>query len=309
MARIDRLLERQAADLDRLDDREVVAFLHAYEDSRRELRERLSSSTIDPAATFTHQHLRVMLAQVEAGIRQLRERLGRRLDESQHRYEERANQNLLDVIRTAEPEFRDVGNALERGVLRTLTDRRVEQGIAIRRTSLDRYGLDLVDAIQRQLVLGTVQGETYGQLVNRLTRLEGSPFAELRGRAETIVRTEMSSAYDRAHQAALEHAAAVIDDPDDPLLKKADETRDLRNHAISRVLDGMTAGVNEPFRVPVSAVRAANEKLNSERAAKKLSPRKLGGILVGQVGGFYVGSHPFHYNDRGRQVPWRASWG
>jgi hypothetical protein len=302
--RIDRILGQQGEALDRLDDRAAKAFLDAYEDARRELRERLWAATQNRGAdTFTAQHLRVMLAQVESGITRLRDRLKQQVSDSRRKFEERALNNLVDIIRTAEPDFRDAGAQIETGILNKLAERR---GLELYGVSVDRYGLDLVEAIHRQMVVGVVQGDTFAKLIDRITAVENSPFAALRGRAETIVRTEMATAYDRAHQAALEEAHAFLDDPDDPdpLMKRADEFRDLRNHPISRVLDGMTVPVGEPFRVPIAAVAAENAKLNAARGVA----RRVSGVLWPIVDGYYVGNYPAHFRDRGRQVPWRRSW-
>jgi hypothetical protein len=302
--RIDRILGQQGEALDRLDDRAAKAFLDAYEDARRELRERLWAATQNRGAdTFTAQHLRVMLAQVESGITRLRDRLKQQVSDSRRKFEERALNNLVDIIRTAEPDFRDAGAQIETGILNKLAERR---GLELYGVSVDRYGLDLVEAIHRQMVVGVVQGDTFASLIDRITAIENSPFAALRGRAETIVRTEMATAYDRAHQAALEEAHAFLDDPDDPdpLMKRADEFRDLRNHPISRVLDGMTVPVSEPFRVPIAAVAAENAKMNAARGVA----RRVSGVLWPIVDGYYVGNYPAHFRDRGRQVPWRRSW-
>jgi hypothetical protein len=308
--RIDEILEQQGDDLSGLEDREVAAFLKAYEDARRELREKLAKVTVDhPDQRFTAQHMRVMLAQIEDGLRELRKRLQLQLDAATDRARQKALADLLATIKVAEPDFTDTGNRIEHAALRKIADSR---GLLLHRHSVERYGEMLIGEVQRQLSVGLVSGETYTQLRDRLTAVEDSPFAQMRGRAELIVRMEMNAAYNGSHQASIESAAEILDDPDDPdpMLKKADEARDVRNHALSRVLDGMVVGPKEQFRVPQAEVAAEHAKLQAERRAKKLPERKLGGITWPLVGGFYVGlHHPAHFNDRGRIVPWRESWG
>lgn len=308
-SRIDRLLERQAADLSSLEDREARRFLQVYEDARRELRERLDRVTIAPSEQrFTLQHMRVMLAQLEDGIRLLEQRLGRQLDETAAEMRERSASDLVDTIKGAEREFRDAGGAVEHEVLRRISD---ERGILLHRHSASRYAADLMTELQRQLALGVATGETYSQMRDRLTRADGSPLADMRGRAELIVRMEMSAAYNTAHTSAIQAAADVLDDPGDPdrLRRKASEHRDLRNHAFSRVIHDMTVDVREPFRVSVEAVRREHARLQAQRQAAGLKPRRLGGITWPIVGAHYVGmQQPCHFFDRGRVVPWRASW-
>lgn len=308
-SRIDDLLDQQGADLGALEDREVAAFLRAFEDARRELREKLARVLIDkPDQRFTAQHLRMMLAQAEAGIRDLRRRLQEQLDESTQRASAKALSDLIGVVKVAEPEFRDTGNRIEHEAMRRIGQ---NEGLLLHRHSLERYGAELVGAVQREMMVGLVSGETYNQLRDRITNVDGSPFAEMRGRAELIVRMEMGSAYNRSHQASIETAAELLDDPDDPdpMLKKADETRDARNHALSRVLDGMTVAPKDLFRVPRARVVAEHAKLQAERQARGLPVRQLGGITWPLLGDEYVGMHhPAHFADRGRIVPWRLSW-
>lgn len=59
------------------------------------------------------------------------------------------------------------------------------------------------------------------------------------------------------------------------------------------------APVNGEWEVPLADVVAAGAKLG----------KSIGGIVWPLVGDTYKGAaYPAHFNDRGRQVPWRASW-
>lgn len=96
-------------------------------------------------------------------------------------------------------------------------------------------------------------------------------------------------------------------------MKQADESIDRRNHAISRAVNGMVVPLDEPWRIPKSKVDAALAEINAQRkptkSGKKRKPLRLSGITVPLVGSEYVGTYPFHFSERGRQVPYRASWG
>lgn len=301
-ARIEDLLARQADDLGRLQDKEARRFLRAYEDARRDLRERLEAlerTGADQVVRFTAQHLRVMLAQVEAGVARLQQRLGEVLDDNRRKQGERALADLVKTIARAEREFRDTGGRIEQRALQRLTE---DRGLLLHEHSLRRYGAQLVEAIQRELVIGLTSGMTIRQMTDRIAGAEASVFAGHRARAELIARMELNAAFNGGHQAALEEAAAVLDRPGepDPLLKRADEYWDARNHPFSRALDGRTALPAAEWEVPAAEVQAHAAQLG----------KRVTGIVWRLEGSTYKGfNYPAHYWDRGRQVPWRESWG
>lgn len=303
-SRIELLLAEQADELDELDARTTAILLLLLQDAERELAARLAA--IDETATpFTAQHTRVVLAQVEAAARQLGDRMGEALDDAARKAGEAAHRHLVDVIKINEPDFTDAGNQIEWAIVRRLAE---EQGLLLHQYSVDRYTAEIIEALQRDLAQGMLQGENMLKMQKRLHRTL-SHLGE--HRAQLIVRMELNAAYNRQHQAALEEAAAMLDEPgaDDPLMRQADEYRDRRNHPLSRALHGMVTGLREPWRVPVARVQAELAALNTERASRKLKSRRLGGILWPLQDGHYVGMvYPAHFNERGRQVPYRRSW-
>lgn len=310
MRTIDQILADQEVSLAALEDAEARKFLRAFDDGRRELREKLDkmvASGADEKTRFTAQHYRIQLAQSEAAVLSLTKRLGGALDASTTRMMERSVTNLTEIVRRNEPEFRAAGSPMEFRVGKRLL---AEKGLLLHKYSMDRYGADVVESIQRELVQGMVQGLTWDQVRDRIAGKEGSVLSVTKSRAELIVRTEMSSAYNAMHQAGLEEWAADDDNEDDPPMKKAIETRDLRNHAISRVLDGQIVPVKKPFRALVADVQREHAVLQAARAGKGLKARKLNGILWPLLNGAYTGQHqPAHFWDRGRVVAWRRSWG
>jgi SPP1 gp7 family putative phage head morphogenesis protein len=132
------------------------------------------------------------------------------------------------------------------------------------KASAARYGDWAVTEIQRQLAVGVVRGETFHELTKRLQRL--SPTARnvagmvqgagqtaddiaraltqrIRNRAELIVRTEATNAYNaHAHDGLVE---AVAEDPD--FLMRWDAANDSRLCPLCRELDGKTAPVDGDF--------------------------------------------------------------
>ena len=295
--RIDRLLERQNAEIDRLADAQARRVLRALEDARRELRERLLD--VDDAATpFTAQQLRGMLAQVESGVFQLRDRFGEVLADGEREAHTKALDHLIDLVKANEPDFEGAIPAIRLQAASALSERRA---LLLHRHSVNRYGADLIDRIQRELVLGQVSGLSIRQVADRITATNASVFASLRGRAELIARMESNRVYNDGHLQSMKDLAAETDDPKDPdpLMKRADEFFDNRNHPLSRVLHGRTAKLDDDFVVPRAEVEAISAVLKKGNT----------GIVWRLEGGSYRGqNYPAHFNDRGRIVAFRRSW-
>jgi hypothetical protein len=111
---------------------------------------------------------------------------------------------------------------------------------------------------------------------------------------------ETSRAYNDAHLEGILELDQSDPRPDDPLLKKIDEFFDQRNHPFSRAANERVALPQDPFVVPVAEVDAAARAMR----------RPSSGVLWARVDGNYVGQNlPAHFNERGRIIPWRASWG
>lgn len=300
-SRITNLLDDQTRALDAMQDADAARTLRALNDARRALREQMEALRAtggDRVQRFTAQHLRVMQAQVDAGISQLTRRLTGEMDAAGSALGRMAANNLLQVIRANEPEFTDTGNRIEYRVLVRLNQ---DQGLLLHRYSVQAYGQTLIASIQREMAAGVARGLSIPQLTDRITATDRSVFGVLRGRAELIARMESNNAYNAMHHAALEEAAAVLDDPDtdDPLRRQANEYMDARTTPMSHAIDGMVTDINKPWLVPVARVDASAKALK----------RPNSGVLWPIVGGNYVvGRYPIHFGERGREVPFRASW-
>ena len=245
---------------------------------------------------FTTQRLRVMLAQVETGIRELQRKLGYEMAIEARKQRDLAMRQLIQLIEAAEPDFIGAGPQINTRVLARIAE--AEQ-TALWRFSLDRYGADIITAAHRQLALGVAKGSTWTEMAKAVSG-SSSSMAGLRGRGLLITRMEMVRAHNDATLDGILEANEVLDeDGDDPILKRVDAYMDARNHPISRALDGLTFPADQPFRVAVSEVK---------RHAAALK-KGMGGIVWAREGGDFVGANvPAHYNDRDRIVPHRASW-
>lgn len=108
----------------------------------------------------------------------------------------KAAQVSLDAAKTlAEP---------ERGLLANSFD-----------TSVQRYGLDALNAVRRELFIGLRAGDSTRDIASRVAATQGPVAAATTGNAERLVRTELNNAYGMAQWRALEVAQKR-----DPLLLK-----------------------------------------------------------------------------------------
>lgn len=288
------LLELQGAELARLSDEAAARMIAALEDGRRVLLEALSSVG-DETASQQAQRLRVSLVQAEAALLSLRDRLGLVLSEFEREAHRLTISHLFGLVEFHSEQFPGA-----RGIDLHIVERLSRKGqLGLHRYASHRYSAQVLDLVQRELVAGVAANIGQAKIAERIAGIGSDLFGQLKPRAELIARMELSRAYNDAQLEAIQLWAEEDDRPGDPILKRIEEYLDARNHPFSRVSDGMTADPNASFRVPVAAV-------NREARKMKKSPK---GVLWPNVGGVYVGANlPAHYNDRGRIIPWRASW-
>lgn len=306
MANLDRLLERQAKRLDKLDDKAQRDVLRAFEDARRELAEQLRQMHANgryDKTPFTARQIEGTLVQADVAIRDLRRRLTDALDTQVETARDASLRDLLQIVRAAEPDFRQAVTGVPIEVLQRVS---ADGELLLHRYSVDRYSSDALSAIQQALRTSVAKKDTAYQMVERLAGRNDSVLAGRRARASLIVRNELSQAYNGAHLRGIEVTADILDGAKpkdaDPLLKRIDEFRDKRTHPISYVLDGQTRKPDEPFEASKAEVRAW---------AKRLGKKRVSGILDPWLsdGASYTAQNlPAHHNERGRIHSWRASW-
>lgn len=304
-SKIHRLFERQAEDLDRLDDATLRRMLEIYERAGAEL-DRALAEMSQEATPFTFAQYQATLAQIQAGVEQMRRKLDQELRDGTQAAGAKGVEDILKTLELAEQDFVGVSKGIE---VRSLARLGQVDSLLLHRHSLDRYTRETVEALQRELLIGLARKQTPFELRKRLLGMPGrndyeSVWLKNRSRVQLIVRMETARAADEVHRGTMEEAAAVLDGPDesDPLLARADEFRDKRNHPLSPALHGRLRRLDEDWRVPRAEVEAW-------QAATKYRgpPSSIAWDLVGAV---YVGrTYPAHFGDRGRQTPWRRRWG
>jgi len=308
VARFDDIAAEQAAETDRAVariERRARALHEAY---RREIIAALVDAGIASSAEVTPASIAPVLPALQAIADRYAETMRRQLAADLASVSELAAGHVLAVFREYEP-----------GITHDAEPEPPADDpvAAFMVTRMWRQQAGDVEARARVAASGHLPGFL---LVRNATAVEASATSAMQARARMVadmearrvyserVRREVEAAQARAvrrDQAApaLEPDAPVANPPPtaaaDPYLLRIAEIFDNRNHPISRVLHGKIARIGEDFTASVAEVRT--------QAA--LMKKRMGGIVWMQRGGQFVGrTLPAHYADRGRIMPWRASW-
>lgn len=308
-AEVRALLDRQSEQIDRLDAQETRAIARAYEAARVELSDvlvRMEDQGADTSTPWEYQRYQATMVQIQFGLVKMREKIGRTIIDATQAQGEQSIQHMIEVLSRAEQQFTGAASAIQISSMQRLAK---VQGLLLHAHSLDRYTLQTVEEIQRELLVGMARKESYRDLRRRLFGVHNrnayeSMWLAREPRLKLIVQMERAKASDEVHRAGLGEASKILDpEPtDDPLMARADEFRDKRNHPLSRALDGRLRLLSEDWVVPRAEVAlwAAVTKHGG-------SPSSIMWPLVGVS---YRGrTYPAHYGDRGRQTAWRQSWG
>lgn len=170
-----------------LEDTQAKKIMAQYSAVRRELRDRLDRSR---ATSFTAQHLRGVLAQIEGAISALNIRLSGGLEESAIDMAGLGIDDLLDEISTFDGEFTDAITPINLNV--ALIARDTSQFLVTKyQTNLDAYGTNLMTQISNGLFSASIGEKSYGQVVQKI----GMFFQAEEWKLSRIVRTELHNIY------------------------------------------------------------------------------------------------------------------
>lgn len=265
-----KLAEEHAQELLRMERHELETLAKLYEEARIDLLGRLADlADRGRADTFTAQHMRGTLAQIQAGIRAMTVRLRGKTSPALEAAAETGLRQTLAEIAFWE-RARGFGEGpirrIQTSALRSIATRQELLVEALER-SVAAYGEHLIGELHRRLGLHLVQRSSWTAMSGDIARhVTGSQW-----RAERIVRTELVNALNLGHQSTLETVAAEAL-PD--LRRQWDAHLDERTSGICRDLNGQVVGVREPFKHD----------------------------------GREFPHPPGHPNCRSRVVPWRAAW-
>lgn len=269
-----RLTHEHAKEIASLEIGELRKLRGVYEEARLELLGRLTqlgqSSRSD---TFTAQHLRGALAQVQAGAATITKKLEGAHETAILSAADDGARQTIDEIGFFERtrDFRGASlGAIQTQALRSVA---AQNGLLAHQfaTSLNTYGAELLGDVQRRLGVHIAMRSTWGAMSADIAgHLEASAVVGARWKAERIVRTELHNALGAGNHAGLESASQKLPD----LLRQWDSTNDLRRCPRCRQLHGQQVAVDKPFL----------------------------------LGGLPIMRPPLHPNDRCRVTPFRKAW-
>ncbi len=277
---------RQVMDLHRaqlqgvIEVRGVRRMRKIYEEARADLQAKLGSLTrVGGGATFTAQHYRMMLVQVNQALAEFAPKFHRHLNENGELAAKLGANQVIAEVQKFEKAFTGQTPVLQTaqiGVLRRIY-RDTEPSLLVRHAkSMALYGRPVVEAIHKQMALSLAQGETIDQTVERVAGTSGI-FARERYRAERIVRTEGSFS---ANVIRL-HTMRELQKEVPTLKKKLIETFDSRTGDDSKELHGQVREVNGLFHYTPKA---------------------------GEKGYPDFAHSPGRPNDRSVTIPWSGGW-
>lgn len=261
------IVREHALELRGLLDSEIEKALVIYEQARLELHERMASL---PGDRFQAQQTRIAMAQVEEAIRTMVGRLHGDKKQSLQKQLGQSVQQTLKEIAFYEPSFKHAQGRIETRALKQLLQ--TENLLLTQyKTSVQRYGLDVIGEMQRRLSVHLVKKSTWRDIsIDLAGRLKTNGFRKTRMRAERIVRTEMVNAMNRGHQVALEQSLQILPD----LKRQWDAHLDARTSDICTALNGQVREIDKAF----------------------------------EQGGTSYGHPPAHPNCRSRLLPFRDEW-
>lgn len=276
--------------LDRLIDRGGVARLRRlYQQAQAELEAKITRSVGRGSAPFTAQQHRTLLAQVRQGQMQIARRLGDASADATIETQKDALSTLVGSIKRLEKAHGPGGTMVlpieEAARFHGVIDKHRTSLLKQNRASMATYSAGVVKKIEGNLALSMATGETTSQAVERVART-----ADLEWwKAERIVRTEQSWAYNATQHAGLLASAEAMPDlymrwtelVDDWSRRPLDD----RVGADSIALHGQVAKPGQPFRMPASAPDVSDSLLGRSWMHPPNRP-----------------------NDRAVLMPWKPGW-
>ena len=281
-AALERDLERQADRYDALVSRADAEALAALEDARRDVLVALLAA-VPADARPERESLSVALLLLARSLSGLS-----RVEDVARRYArqawDRGAADTAEVIRRFEP----------------VIDRRVPWPDVLDVATAAALVSYLRQRAEAAMRLAVVRGDTWGNVAQSVAGERRSALAEGRGAVVRSIEETTSVGYNLAAQAEIgAHDASGVGAAAGRLSRMVVEIRDRRNHPISRVLDRQVAGPDEDFVASVASVEAVAKSMR----------RSAGAVFWPVRDGAYRGRNlPAHPYERGRIIPWRASW-
>lgn len=207
-------LRRHAAEVQKLEGAQAQEFLRLLRETQDALRGRLAGLTGQDQALDAIR-LRQIIADTEVGIRTLESKAVSSFAGTQQSATDLAMEHLGSEIASLSKAFDGSALSVSLDAAKALAD--PGQGLLASHfeSSVQRYGIDLLNGVRQRLFLGLRAGDAVGDVVSSVSGMRGPLGTVGQANAERLVRTETSQAYGAAQHSAIRQAAHKV-----PGLKK-----------------------------------------------------------------------------------------
>jgi hypothetical protein len=221
-----------------LEEEQAKTIMRSYQEVRRELRDRLDSVR---GNSFTAQHLRGVLAQVQGAIEAMNSKLA---GDTIAGAEEAAMQgidDLVDEIKKFNQKFTGAVTPINLNAALLAKDT-ANFLVTKYQTNLDAYGNDLMTQISNGLFQASIGDASYGEVVGRV----GNFFMAEEWKLHRIVRTELHNIYNLGKMNGM---SELVDGSISDLMKTLMHPMDSRtgDDSIYAAQKHLVAAIDEPF--------------------------------------------------------------
>lgn len=223
----------------KLEDDQAQQILDEYKDVRQELVDRLSSL---PRGSFTAQHVRGVLAQVQGAIGALNNRLQTGIVSGAYQAAFQGISDLTKEINVFDKKF--TGAVTPINLHAALLAHDTSQFLVTRyKTNLDAYSSEIYRQVSNGIFSATIGEITTDEIVGRVSNF----FNGEEWKLHRLVRTELHGVYNRGKFAGMEQLAndGVIDDLKKTLIHPMDNRTGEDSKLAARL--ALVAEMDQPF--------------------------------------------------------------
>jgi hypothetical protein len=234
----DGIVEQHIQSVLRLEQDQALQILSEYRGIRQQLIDRLSHI---PAGTFTSQHLRGVLAQVEGATIAITESLGGAMRDGAEIAARAGVDDLVTELQKFDGMFTGAVTPININAALIAHDTSTLL-VSKYQTNLDLYGQGLLTQISNGLFSASLGEASYSEVVGRISQF----FTAEEWKLHRIVRTELHGIYNRGKLAGM---TDLVEDDIPDLKKTLMHPMDSRtgDDSIYAAQLGLVAEVNEPF--------------------------------------------------------------
>lgn len=231
------IVEDHISQVLKLESSQEIEILRQYKSIRQELVDRLAKA---PRGSFTAQHIRGVLGQVEGAIAAMTSHLGGATIQGSKKAALKGVDHLIKELNVFDEKFTGAVTPINLNAALIAEDT-AKLLVTRYKTNLNAYGSNLLAQISNGLFSATIGETSYDEVVGRISNFFNAEEWKLR----RIVRTELHGVYNRAKIEGLQE----LDDEGEEFLKTLMHPMDARTGDDSKfaATQALVARINEPF--------------------------------------------------------------